>query len=343
MPRPLTALALVLSILVTSACTGLQTNSRQDSSGPVPTATSSATSTPSPSAAPAPTVPPVDAALLKEATDVFHAISMRIRSVSFDGGFAPDKVHADYPKYLMGGALMNAIMQATGWQEEGYRRVRGVESLLYVQAYPAMDSGSLVALTGCRQKTDVFMENKDKYGYEGTDDQLIVFLKRDTDGLLKIFQIEYLPVESCTTKKAKTAVVQEAAKTYGAALTLFEKYLTAGGLHYNDYPSSGLGPLLGPEARHRMLWELELVRTTYHSVSRAGPSRHGRVSEWPYSRDGSVVALTSCFDRSQHIYTNVHGSNTAGPQRIFFAYFNRDSAGTLRLQSLDWIYADACG
>lgn len=359
MPRPapthrLFALAIVIALL--AGCTGINTSTAPTPSStgsPTTSATSQATPTtsPSPSSAgstrptpsPSMTVPPVSKELLAEATTVFTKITERTRLVSIEGGFAQDDVHPDYPKYLMGGALMNAIMTANYWHDEGRRRISGSESLMNVRPYPAMTSNSLVALTGCLRQTDVEIRDSSGYGTNGSNEQLIVYLKRDSDGQLKIFERDYLRVDDCNPATVKPALVAEATKIFNTVFGLFEKHLGAGGLSHTDYPTSGFGPYLSGEARNRILWELEHFRVNGEKFAVTGPPTPVFVTEWPRALDKSVVSITGCFARTNITFVHADGTAIAQGPRIYFAHFTHDKAGKLRMSSLDWIYADACG
>ena len=345
-PRVAGLLALASAIILLAACTPAADTSPASSTAPQqPTTTGGAagtTATATPTTTRALTVPPVDAALLKEATEVFRSMAISMRTVSFDGGFAPSSLPPAYPKYLMGSELMVAILNANTWHDAGYRRVSGTEELLDIRPFPAMQDGSLVALSGCRKQTNVRFESKDGSGWSGGDEQQVAFLKRDTDGLLKIFHTEHLDVTSCDPSSAAPALVAEASAIHGTVLRLFDKHLAAGGLNQADYSTSGFGPYLGHEARTRLLLDLEFARVSDQTSQVHGPTRFGRVTEWPYAREGSVVALTSCLDRSNAIRTTPSGSRYRETPRLFFTYFTRDSAGTLRLATVDAFYVDAC-
>ena len=123
---------------------------------------------------------------------------------------------------------------------------------------------------------------------------------------------------------------------------MFDKHLAAGGLNQADYPTSGFGPYLGHQARTMLLLDLEFARVSEQTTQLQGPARFGRVTEWPYARKGSVVALTSCLDRSNAIRTTIGGSRYRDMPRRLFAYFNRDQAGILRLTTIDWFDVDSC-
>ena len=341
-PRVANLAALASVIVLLAACTPAADTSPTSSTPPPQHTTARTPTTPTSAPAPTLTVPPVDAALLREATDVFRSISLSMRTVSFDGGFAPDTLPPAYPKYLMGSQLMVAIINANSWHDEGYRRVSGVEELLDVQPYPAMQDGSLVALSGCRKQTNVRFEDENGSGWSGGDEQQVAFLKRDSDGLLKIFHISHVDVTSCDKASADSALVREASAIYGTVLDLLDKHLAAGGLNQADYPASGFGPYLGHQARTMLLLDLEFARVSEQTTQLQGPARFGRVTEWPYARKGSVVALTSCLDRSNAIRTTIGGSRYRDMPRRLFAYFNRDQAGILRLTTIDWFNVDSC-
>ena len=345
-PRALALIALAVAVGLLTACTPAADNSNESSTSPSGRTTVTAASpspTPTTARTTKPTVPPVDPALLQEATDVFHAVSVSMRGVSFDGGFTPDAVPPAYPKHLMGSQLIVAIVNANAWHEAGYRRVSGVEELVDIQPYPAMYDGSLVALSGCRKQTDVRFEVRDNgSGWPGGDEQQVAFFKRDTDGLLKIFHISQHDVTSCDKRSADPALVAEASTIYGTVLGLLDTHLVAGGLNQADYPTSGFAPYLGHQARAMLLLDLELARVSDQTTTRDGPTRFGRVTEWPYARRGSIVALTSCLDRSTTVRTTMTGNRYRDMPRIFFAYFTRDPAGTLRLSTIDSFSVDVC-
>ncbi|MGA4508254.1 hypothetical protein ACQB6R_04390 [Propionibacteriaceae bacterium G1746] len=338
-------IALSAAIALVAGCT-----SGTDSTIESPTNTASAPSVAASSASasptsstPRPTVPPAPAALVSEATTVFLHMASRAEQVKLDGGFTFEKVPPEYTKYLMGSALMNAVMDATDWHQNGYRLARGTEHLYNIKTYPAMDSGSLVALTGCLGQSDDYrLQDNTGAGWGRNDEQYIVYLKRDADGLLKVFEYTTLDVDSCSPRKASPALVAEAAKIYTDTFALYEKHLAAGGLNYQDYSKSGFEPLLAGEARNRIVWELEYYRTNDGTFAATGQSRPGRVTEWPRQRGKSLVALTSCFDRSTFTYTKGNGQEVLQGPRIYFAHFTRDSAGKLRMTQLEWIYVDAC-
>ncbi|MGD8216439.1 hypothetical protein [Aestuariimicrobium sp. Y1814] len=354
MPRPapthrLVALAIVIALL--AGCTGSDASTAPTPSttgSPTTSATPQATATTSqspssagssrPTPSPTETVPPVSKELLAEAKAVYGAGFAAIRKARAEGGFSFDDIPPDYPKHLMGGTLMNAVMQAANLHDEGQREYGKVE-LVNVRPYPAMDAGSLVALTGCSSKTEVRVADEKGYGRDESSEQQVVYLKRDDDGLLKIAQLDTIQVTACTPTSADPKVVAEATKVYTTVFTLFEKYLLGDGLSPTAYSTSGFGPYLGGEARNAIMWELESRRANQIHYDVGAPAKQGKITEWPRRLRGSVVALTSCYDRSHiHLGNNLYRQ----PPRIYFAHFTRDKAGKLRMTSLDWIYADAC-
>ncbi|MGA4670405.1 hypothetical protein ACPCG0_11530 [Propionibacteriaceae bacterium Y1923] len=253
-------------------------------------------------------------------------------------------IHTSYPQHLMGSALMNAVLNETRWHREGDRLTRGNQQLINIRPYPVSSDASLVALTAClSQSEDYRFEDADGRGWNAQDRQYILYLKRDTDGVLKVFDNDSLEVDSCDPRSAGPALLAEAAAVYNTTFALFEKHLTSGGLRCQDYPTSGLSPYLADQARDRMLWELEFYRHSGGTFASTGAHRPGRLTEWPRVLDDSLVALTSCFDRANITWTSPKGVTTQQPPRIYFAHFGRDAAGKLRMKTLDWIYVDSCG
>ena len=334
MPTPRHVIALLLVVLLVAGCTSGGPSEPLESpvrhSEPAPAATTAA-----------PTVPPVDKALVQEAITIYREISSFQRKANFAGGFTLDRTPAEYPKYLMGGALMEAVGYSTHLHQEKLRRKTGTETLQHIQHYPVMVAGSLVSLSGCVEQTDLFMAGEDGWGHRGQSTVEFVHLKRDSDGRLKIFDWDASAVETCRKAAADPGLVKQAAAIHDTVMGLFGRHLSAGGLNQADYATSGFGPYLGTEARNDLLRDLELARTTW-DVTVTGPFKPGRVTEWPYQYESSQVALTSCFDQTPMHFTNPTGGSRRGTPRIYFAYYKKDSAGVLRLEWLNSVSVDAC-
>lgn len=334
MRTPRHVIALLLLVLLASGCT------TASPSEPVESPVRHSEPPPAPTTA-APTVPPVDKALLQEAITVYREISSVQQKANFAGGFAVDRTPAEYPKYLMGGALMSAVGYSTYLHQEKLRRKSGTQTLQHIQHYPVMVAGSLVSLSGCLEQTDLFIAGEDGWGYRGQSTVEFVHFKRDSDGGLKIFDWDSSPVETCTKVAADPGLVKQAAAIHDTVMRLFAQHLSAGGLNQAHYPTSGFGPYLGTDARNGLLRDLELARTTW-DMTVTGPFKPGRVTVWPYQYESSEVALTSCFDRSPMHFTNPTGGSSRGTPRIYFAYYKKDSAGVLRLEWLNSVSVDAC-